>query len=98
MSASLRFLSASRARCRPRGRAPQLRNLDCGWFHAAGGVGVGAGGVRQQISRSVWTACGSPPLLPRTSKIILHFHAINLERINRSEEHTSELQSPCNLV
>src|SRR5205807_10656424 len=43
--------------------------------------------------KSAWTARESPNCWPRSWSV----HCLN-RSWNRSEEHTSELQSPCNLV
>src|SRR5256885_2956261 len=41
-----------------------------------------------------------PPVFSRQAKVrsTLHVESVGKEAKNRSEEHTSELQSPCNLV
>src|SRR2546426_8115357 len=47
------------------------------------------------LFRSLLAACRTFPLKPRRR---LTFEYVLLAGANRSEEHTSELQSPCNLV
>src|SRR2546426_8296961 len=53
------------------------------------------GASRRPLERA---ARGSGAVWPLPSATAARAHAITSTRLNRSEEHTSELQSPCNLV
>src|SRR2546426_7519776 len=67
-----------------------FRSLNCSWLgdRSRAGIPLMRGAMSPEMGRAEDTA----------KKIKVELEKLNLHKSPRSEEHTSELQSPCNLV
>src|SRR3989454_7662126 len=64
------------------------------WIAALGGIGLAAAALAQNVDQAFHSILSAPAVI----KALADIRADDARTFERSEEHTSELQSPCNLV